>query len=350
MIVYRELSSLAADLGFSAQALYSLSNHMEKHYRLAELPKANGELRRLWVPDSFLMAVQRSILRTLLVWEEVSPYATAYRFGGSPQANARPHVGQPQLLKLDIRKFFDHLYYPLVKEKAFPSERYSEPNRILLTLLCTVRDGLPQGAPTSPAISNLILKDFDNRLGAWCGERRITYTRYCDDMAFSGAFDAEEVIKQVREELRPLGLFLNERKTVRRGKGQRMQVTGLVVNQRLSVPASYRRKLRQELYYCRKYGVREHGARTGFSGAGGQERTGFPGVGGQEWTGFPGAGEREQAGFPGGGEPARAELSSGEAAYLRRLLGQVRYVLSVDPGNREMKEYAAWLEEALRGR
>ena len=101
---------------------------------------------------------------------------------------------------------------------------------------------------------------------------------------------------------------------------------------------------------CRKYGVREHGARTGFPGGGEQERSGFSGGGGQERTGFSGGGGQEQAGFPGGGERARAELSSGEAAYLRRLLGQVRYVLSVDPDNREMKEYAAWLEEALRGR
>lgn len=303
MIVYRELSSLAADLGCSGKALYSLSNHIERHYRTAEIPKGNGELRQLLIPDPFLMEVQRSILRTLLAWEEISPYATAYRPGGSPRVNARPHVGRPQVLKLDIRKFFDHLYYPLVKEKAFPAERYSEANRVLLSLLCVYRNALPQGAPTSPALSNIILKDFDNRMGAWCRERRLVYTRYCDDMTFSGDWDPRAIRAQVQAELKPLGLFLNGRKTAVLGPGNRMAVTGLVVNEKLSVPASYRRKLRQELYYCRKYGISGHLERTGI------------------------------------------ELDG--PGYLRRLLGQVRYVLSVDPENREMRGYEAWLREQL---
>lgn len=303
MIVYRELSSLTADLGFSGKALYSLSNHTERHYRTAEIPKSDGAFRQLLIPDPFLMAVQRSILRTLLVWEEISPYATAYRPSGSPRVNARPHVGRCQVLKLDIRKFFDHLYYPQVKEKAFPAERYSEANRVLLSLLCVYRDVLPQGAPTSPALSNIILKDFDNRIGAWCEERKLVYTRYCDDMTFSGDWDPGEIRSQVQAELKPLGLFLNGRKTAVLGPGQRMAVTGLVVNEKLSVPSPYRRKLRQELYYCRKYGVSAHLARIG-------------------------------GGFDG-------------QAYLRRLLGRVRYVLSVDPENGEMREYESWLRGQL---
>ncbi len=312
MIVYRELSSLAADLGFSGKALYSLSNHIERHYHRTEIPKPDGEARALLVPDPFLKAVQRSVLRNLLVWEEISPYATAYRFGGSPRANARPHVGQRQILKLDIRKFFDHLYYPLVKEKAFPAARYSEANRVLLSLLCVYRDALPQGAPTSPAISNIILKDFDNALGGWCRERRICYTRYCDDMTFSGSLDPGEVMARVRAGLAPLGLFLNGRKTTVLGPGNRMSVTGLVVNEKLAVPASYRRRLRQELYYCRKFGVEAHLERI--SQTGGVEAHG------------------EQTG-----------RTCGPEEYRQRLLGQVRYVLSIQPEDAEMREYEAWL-------
>lgn len=336
MIVYKELSSLAADLGFSGKSLYSLSNHIDRHYRMAEIPKPNGEPRRIWIPDPFLKAVQRSILRTLLVWEDISPYATAYRFGGSPQVNARPHVGQPEVLKLDIRKFFDHLYYPLVKKYAFPAERYSEANRVLLSLLCVYRDALPQGAPTSPAISNMILKDMDNRLGAWCRERQIRYTRYCDDLTFSGALDARQVKAKVQEELKPLGLFLNGRKTVLQRQGQRMKVTGLVVNEKLAVPSSYRRALRQELYYCQKYGLEEQWKRRypsepDAAAAEVVDRT-KPNVSAAEMV------DRT--------EP-KAETV---AAYGESLLGRVRYVLSVEPENREMQAYAAWLEEQCRRR
>jgi hypothetical protein len=64
------------------------------------------------------------------------------------------------------------------------------------------RDALPQGAPTSPAISNIIMKDFDNTVGQWCDAHQIAFTRYCDDMTFSGSFDPKEVVKCVEFELK----------------------------------------------------------------------------------------------------------------------------------------------------
>lgn len=299
MIVYRELSSLEKDLGVSARVLYTLSNQTRRHYRTVRIPKGNGEFRELRVPDAQLKAVQSRIARRLLVLEEISPYATAYRPGGSTLRNATPHVGQPLVLKLDIRRFFDHAIYPLVKEKAFPSTRYSEPNRILLTLLCMDRDALPQGAPTSPAISNLILRDFDDTVGAWCAERDIAYTRYCDDMTFSGTFDPRAVKALVRSELKKRGFFLHEQKTVLVGRGQRQSVTGIVVNDRPRVSATDRRKLRQEWYYCQKFGVADHLRHVG------------------------------------------SDLSAED--YLAQLLGRVNYVLSVDPEDREMRACRQWL-------
>ncbi len=96
------------------------------------------------------------MLRVLLAPMPVSPYAMAYRYGASVVRNAAQHVGRPAVLKLDIRHFFDSILYASVKEAAFPAEIYGEPLRILLTILCYHRDGLPQGAPSSPAISNLV--------------------------------------------------------------------------------------------------------------------------------------------------------------------------------------------------
>lgn len=301
MIVYRELSSLAKDLGFSVRALYSASYHRERHYHSVAVPKGDGTFRELSVPDDFLKAIQRSIVINLLNYEKVSPYATAYCLGKSTVSNAALHTGKPVLLKLDIRHFFDHIIYPIVKDRVFPSERFSESNRILLTMLCIYRDSLPQGAPTSPAISNIVMREFDDAVGQWCHKRKITYTRYCDDMTFSGSFEPSIVIKFVETELNKIGLFLNRKKTVIAQAGQKQMVTGVVVNEKLNAPSQYRRKLRQELYYCRRYGVREHMNRVG--------------------------------------------IEMPIECYLEQLLGRINYVLQISPNNLEMAEYQQWIKE-----
>ena len=117
MIVYRELSSLEKGLGFSARALYAASYHRNSHYRRVQIPKGNGEYREVCVPDDFLKAIQRSIVDNLLVHEEIFSFATAYRFGGSTLANARPHVGKPILLKLGIRRFLITLFIRRLKKR-----------------------------------------------------------------------------------------------------------------------------------------------------------------------------------------------------------------------------------------
>ena len=212
LIVYRELSSLERDLGIRASTLYAVSNTVERHYHPVSLPKRDGSCRLLSVPDPQLKRIQRRIAQVLLAPMPVSPYAMAYRYGASVVRNAAQHVGRPAVLKLDIRHFFDSILYASVKEAAFPAEIYGEPLRILLTILCYHRDGLPQGAPSSPAISNLVLRTFDDETVAWCRDRKIRYTRYCDDLTFSGSFEPEAVIAFVREQLRKRGFFLNEKK------------------------------------------------------------------------------------------------------------------------------------------
>lgn len=299
MVVYRELSSLCHDLGFSARALYTASNTIDKHYRSISIPKANGEMRRLHIPDDYLKSIQKSIARNILSQEEISPYAMAYRIGGSTKGNASPHVGHEMVMKCDIRKYFDHITFPMLREKVFPVGKYSESNSILLSILCVYRHSTPQGAPTSPAISNIILRDFDNRIGRWCEDRNITYTRYCDDMTFSGAFNPSELKEQIKRELYAEGFFLNGKKTVVLRQGQRMEVTGLVVNEKTSIPKSYKRRLRQELYYCRKYGIESH--------------------------------------------LAQAKHPDSVEGYKKKLLGRVNYILSVEPENEEMRRYKKWL-------
>lgn len=265
MIVYRELSSIEKDLGFSAKTLYGLSNTLEKHYHTVYLPKSDGSKRKLSVPDLILKLVQKSIADNILIQYPISKYAKAYKPGSSIQKNARPHVGKKKILKLDIEGFFDHILYSRVKDTVFYEEKYSESIRILLTMLCYYNDSLPQGAPTSPAITNIIMYDFDETVGDFCIKKKIAYTRYCDDMTFSGCFDEREIISFVKGELRKLGLFLKNRKTAVISASKRQVVTGIVVNEKMNVTKDYKKTIRQEIYYIKKFGLDEHLKRLGIS-------------------------------------------------------------------------------------
>lgn len=258
MIVYRELKSIEKDLGFPAKTLYALSNNLEKHYHNAFIPKSDGTKRELSVPDLILKRVQRSIVDNILVYYPISKYARAYTYGSNVQKNAMPHVGKKKILKLDIEGFFDNIIYSRVKEVVFYKEKFSEPIRILLSMLCYYRDSLPQGAPTSPAITNIIMYDFDEKIGAFCEQKGIAFTRYCDDMTFSGDFDEKEVIELVKGELKKLGLFLKNRKTAVIPNTKRQTVTGIVVNEKINLTKGYKKKVRQEIYYINKFGLDEH--------------------------------------------------------------------------------------------
>ena len=92
-------------------------------------------------------------------------------------------------------------------------------------ILCYRNESLPRGAPTSPVISNIIMRDFDRTVGNWCRERKIAYTCYCDDMTFSGDFDEKELVAFVKAELLAMGFILNERKSRCLKDGSRKTVT-----------------------------------------------------------------------------------------------------------------------------
>ena len=263
MIVYRELKSIEKDLGFSAKTLYGLSNNIDKHYHKAFIPKSDGTKRKLSVPDLILKRVQRSIAENILAYYPISRFATAYKYGANVQKNAIYHVGKRKILKLDIQGFFDNIMYSRVKDVVFYKEKFSEPIRILLSMLCYYRDALPQGAPTSPAITNIIMYDFDEKIGNYCEQRGISFTRYCDDMTFSGDFNEKEIIDLVKSELKKLGLFLKNRKTAVITNSKRQTVTGIVVNERINLTKEYKKKIRQEMYYINKFGVDAHLKKVG---------------------------------------------------------------------------------------
>ena len=247
--------------------LCALSRHTQDHYSRIVIPKRNGSPRFLLVPDSLLKQVQKNLLHHVLEKIPISPYAKAYYRKASVMRNAAAHVRQKQVLRLDIEDFFGTICFPMVYQHAFPWSFFPPAVRTLLTHLCCYQDYLPQGAPTSAAVSNLVMKPFDEYIGQWCTERNIVYTRYCDDMVFSGDFDARTVKNKVQNFLQTMGFNLNQRKTRLVNQHQQQLVTGLVVNEKVQVPIGYRKQLRKEIYYCQKYGVHSHLMRTKETGA-----------------------------------------------------------------------------------
>lgn len=290
--------------------LYAVSNHPERHYRPIQIPKRDKTPRQLYEPDSILKLIQKNILHHVLVPLPVSSYALAYRRGTGIKANASCHVHNEVVVKLDIENFFDHILFPMVLKAAFPAEYFPLPVRTLLTHLCCYQEQIPQGAPTSAAISNLVMKPFDEYIGNWCRERDIVYSRYCDDITCSGSFKPQMVIRKTAACLQELGFYLNDRKTAVIRQGRRQLVTGITVNDKPQVPNGYRRSLRQEIYYIKKYGAASH-------------------------LQFAGDGR-----FKPDDEVAIRK-------YLQSLLGKVNFILYINPADVYFQDALVWLKACL---
>lgn len=238
--------------------LYTISNHAEKHYKVFKIPKRNGGYRTIYEPDYTLKSIQRNILNNVLNERITSSYAKAYKKGLSLVDNATPHINKKVILKLDIKDFFPSIDFLKVYKKAFPRNIYPEAVASLLTNLTTYNNFLPQGTPTSSYISNLVLRSFDIKVGNFCEDRNISYTRYCDDMTFSGDFDTNEVITFVKNALYKEGFILNKQKIKIIKPNKAQIVTGIVCNEKLSITRPYKKAIRQSMYYINKYGLDNH--------------------------------------------------------------------------------------------
>lgn len=238
--------------------IYAISNKTENNYTIFRITKHSGGYRTIYEPNSVLKHIQKQILKNVLYTRSISKYAKAYSKGTSLLDNALPHVGKDIILKLDIKSFFDSITFSNIYKSCFGLEYFPKQIGMLLTSLVTYNDFLPQGAPTSSYISNLVMKDYDEEIGKWCNEKNIEYTRYSDDMTFSGDFDPSEVIKIVRKYLYKLGLKINNKKIHVIKNCYCQNVTGVVVNEKLQVSSKYRKRIRQEIYYIKKYGIDSH--------------------------------------------------------------------------------------------
>lgn len=260
-IIY-SIEHLGYLIGFQSAYLRFASYTPQKFYRTFEIKKKAGGTRKISEPLPNLKIIQRWILEKILYQIEPSQYAKAFVPNRSIKENARFHRAQPMVLTVDVQNFFPSLSVSRVNS-LFKSWGYSSSVSYYLTRLCTLDGGLPQGSPSSPALSNLIFSPLDNKIGDYCKESSIRYTRYADDLTFSGGFSASNLISYVRQVLSALDLELNENKTRLMRKHERQEVTGVVVNEKLQATRELRRDLRQAVYYIEKYGLNNHLARIG---------------------------------------------------------------------------------------
>lgn len=282
------------------KTLYSISNNIEKNYKIYKIKKKNGQYRTIYEPNSILKHIQKQILINILNNKSISKYAKAYHKGIQLKENAIPHVNKEMILKLDIQNFFENISFLDIYNSCFSIEYFPQSVGMILTYLCTYDNHLTQGSPTSAYISNLVMKDFDEELGNWCEMMNISYTRYSDDMTFSGKFNASEVIIKVRKMLYKLGLELNNNKIHIVHRYSSQNVTGIVVNEKLQVNIKYRNKIRQEIYYINKFGLSSH--------------------------------------------LKKCDIHIGPKEYLDILYGRILYVLQINETNKEFIQYKQFIQ------
>lgn len=253
-----EFAHLAALLGRTPEYLASAVNSPSNHYRLFKIPKRRGGWREISAPYPALLQCQQLVNNTILQRGSIHEAAHGFRKKKSIVTNASKHLAQRCLLKMDLEDFFPSIPIRRVI-KVFRYLGYPPNVSFYLARLCCLDDALPQGAATSPALSNIIARRMDARLAGLAPKWDLQYTRYADDMAFSGSEIPTKFIKVVQEIVEDEGFRINADKTkLCRSKAKRV-VTGLSVSgEELKVPRAYKRRLKQEVYYIRRFGYFSH--------------------------------------------------------------------------------------------
>jgi retron-type reverse transcriptase len=212
-------------------------------YAELRLPKPGGGERVIHAPCAALKFVQRRILRRILDPVVLHRCCHGFRAGRSIVSNARPHEGKHTVVGLDLRDFFPSVTFPRVFG-VFRALGFPDAEAGLLARLTTWQGRLPQGAPTSPAIANLACRTLDRRLAGLAESRGAAYTRYADDLAFSGPDGLASLLPVARRILAEEGFSVAEEKTRIMRRGSRQTVCGVVVNRKAALPRETRRRLR----------------------------------------------------------------------------------------------------------
>lgn len=253
-----DFNHLCLLLGRNKRYLASVINSNTNHYRDFKIPKRSGGTRQISAPYPALLDCQNWIYQNILKKIEIHPAAQGFTHKKSIITNAAIHLNQNHFLKIDLKDFFPSIKINKVIT-VFNSLGYSNKVSYYLASICCFGDELPQGAPTSPILSNIISKTLDNRLANFSKKLDLKYTRYADDLAFSGKEIPSKYIQYISQIVESCDYTINNKKTIlQQDKGKRI-ITGIsIADKKLQVPKEYKRKLKQEIHFIIKFGIVSH--------------------------------------------------------------------------------------------
>ena len=235
---------LADFLGVSRKLVTHMAKWPDRYYRTFQIPKKSGGSRSITAPRVYLKVVQRYLLDCILNQIPVHRCAVGFVTGRNCRDGAKQHVKRSFLWNIDLKDFFPSIRFEQV-ETIYLDIGFPEHAARFLARLCCLNGRLPQGAPTSPVISNLVFFELDRLLFEKAKLLKLTYTRYADDLSFSGN---EPITDQFRNEVAALvqahRFTINRRKERLIGPKARREVTGLTVNAKVTVPRKRRREIR----------------------------------------------------------------------------------------------------------
>lgn len=238
---------------------YTFVSTRRNAYRQFHIPKKSGGVRTITAPDGELKDIMLTLAFILSELYIPSPEAMAFVRGRSIVENASQHIGQNYVLNLDLSDFFTSITANMVENNLVKLGISSLVARDIATI-CTyptvtghhVLNVVPQGAPTSPVISNICAMTLDNRLSGLARRFHLTYTRYADDITFSSNHNVYqkdgEFMKELHRIISECHFTVNPQKTRLQKHGVRQEVTGLIVSENPNVSRKYIKNLRAQIH------------------------------------------------------------------------------------------------------
>lgn len=253
---------------------YCNPNHTFHRYRQFKIKKKTGKVpRQITTPRTKTFMMMLSAVNELFgALYTPSNYAMGFTCGRSVVTNATAHIGMNYILNIDLKDFFPSIHQARVwKRLQVPPFKFNQPIANILAGLCCMkesRDGedgnkkdvyvLPQGAPTSPIVTNMICDKLDFYLSRLAKRFNMNYTRYADDITFSSmqyVYSKQgKFMLELERIIKGQGFTINVAKTRLQKKGDRQEVTGLIISDKLNVTQKYVRDIRNLLYMWNRYG------------------------------------------------------------------------------------------------
>lgn len=245
-------------LGIKKTILAAIINSSRSFYRIFSIPKKKGGFREITAPYPSLLHCQKWIYKNILLSQDVHKCAHGFVPKRSIITNAQVHLSSNCLLKMDLKDFFPSVPINWVI-RLFQNLGYANNVSFYLASICCYDGALGQGSPASPYLTNILLKKYDEKLYRLGLSYNLNYSRYADDITFSGNYIPCNFINIIEIITSEYGLNINKKKTVLYTKPGKRIVTGLSVNGKsLTLPRSAKREIKKDVYFIKTFGYLSH--------------------------------------------------------------------------------------------